>query len=34
VFPILISLSLGVLAAEAIVKWGREEELKKKTLIA
>lgn len=31
VFPILISLTLGVLAAEAIVKWGREEELKKKT---
>jgi ABC-type polysaccharide/polyol phosphate export permease len=34
VFPILLSLSLGVLAAEAIVKWGKEEELKKKTLLA
>ena len=30
VFPILISLTLSVLAAEAIVKWGREQELKKK----
>ena len=34
VFPILISLSLSVLAAEAIIKWGKEEELKKKTLLA
>ena len=34
VFPILISFSLALLAAEAIVKWGREEELKKKTLRA
>src|SRR5258708_9567746 len=34
VFPILISFSLAILAAEAIVKWGREEELKKKTQLA
>ena len=34
VFPILMSLTLGVLAAEAIVKWGKEEELKKKTQLA
>ena len=32
VFPILVSFSLGLLAAEAIVKWGKEEEMKKKNL--
>jgi protoporphyrinogen oxidase len=32
VFPIIVSFCLGVLAADAIVKWGREEELKKKKL--
>jgi hypothetical protein len=32
VFPIVVSLCLGVLAAEGIVKWGREEELRKKKL--
>jgi len=30
VFPILVSFCLGVLAADAIVRWGREEELKNK----
>ena len=34
VFPIVVSFCLGVLAADAIVKWGREEELKKKNLLA
>jgi protoporphyrinogen oxidase len=33
VFPLLVSFSLGILAAEAIVRWGRDEELKKKNLI-
>jgi hypothetical protein len=33
-FPVLISFSMGLLVAEAIVKWGREEELKNKTLLA
>jgi hypothetical protein len=30
VFPIVVSFCLAILAAEAIVKWGREDELKKK----
>jgi hypothetical protein len=30
VFPIVVSFCLAVLAADAIVKWGKEEELKKK----
>lgn len=32
VFPIAVSFCLGVLAADAIVKWGKEEELKSKKL--
>jgi len=32
VFPILVAFCLGILAADAIVKWGREEELKKKKI--
>ncbi|HVU56857.1 MAG TPA: NAD(P)/FAD-dependent oxidoreductase [Puia sp.] len=33
VFPIVVSFCLGVLAADAIVKWGREEELKRKKIV-
>ncbi|MDO6430716.1 NAD(P)/FAD-dependent oxidoreductase [Flavitalea sp. BT771] len=32
VFPIVVSLCMGVLAAEGIIKWGKEEELKKKNI--
>jgi len=34
VFPMVISFSLALLAAEAIVRWGREEEINKKKLLA
>ena len=34
VFPVLVSFSLAVLAAESIYKWGKQEELNKKNILA